>query len=68
MAYVSRFDLTVMLAVAWLVGVIFTDKLRRLQRENEEKPERVLITFGIGVGVIIVTVCTVAIAKLACGS
>lgn len=64
MSYVTRYDIIIMLSVAWLVGVIFTDKLRQLMYDSTDRAEKVLLTFGFVFGIALVAFCTFGIARL----
>lgn len=65
MAYVTRYDIIIMLSVAWLVGIILACKMRELLPGTSSQAERMLLTFGLGACVALVAFCTVMISRLA---
>ncbi len=68
MKYVNRYDVMIMLMVAWLACTIFTAKLRRLLCDAESRAEKLMLSVAVGIGVALVTFCTASIVRLACGT
>lgn len=65
MSSVTRFDMFVMLSVAWIAGAIITTKLHQLVLRSESRAEKWLLRFAVGGGILLVAYITYSIARLA---
>ena len=65
MSSVTRFDMFVILSVAWIAGAIITTKLHQLIPQSESSAEKWLLRFEVGGGILLVAYITYSIARLA---